>query len=77
MTSNETTLGVHSPGPSLLTLPEAAAYLRVSRTTVYRMVRRRELPHCRIGAQLRFLHGDVNEAATRRRVPSFHEYARS
>lgn len=71
--SNEHLLG--APAPSLLTLPEAATYLRVSRTTVYRMVRRRELPHCRIGAQLRFFHDDVTQAATRRRVAGIHEYA--
>jgi excisionase family DNA binding protein len=72
--SNENTLRASTPSRPLLTPSEAASHLRVSRTTVYRMVRRREIPHCRIGAQLRFLPRDVDQVAVQRRVQSFHEY---
>jgi excisionase family DNA binding protein len=37
-----------------MTLPELAAYLKVSRSTVYKWVRRRELPGFRVGADWRF-----------------------
>jgi excisionase family DNA binding protein len=38
----------------LLTYPEAAALLRVSRSTLTRLVAARRIPHLRIGAQVRF-----------------------
>lgn len=43
-----------APGGSLLTPKEAARFLRVSRTTLYRLVETRRLRFYRIGRQLRF-----------------------
>ena len=49
--------------PSLLTIPEAAKYLRVSETTIRRMVICGSLPHRRIGSQIRFSWADVEKAS--------------
>ena len=45
--------------PPLLTLPEVAAFLRVSPKTVRRLVARRSLPCVRFGGVLRFQQADV------------------
>ena len=45
--------------PDYLTLPETLAILRVSRTTLYRMIGRGDLPVSRVGKSLRFLRSDV------------------
>lgn len=62
----------HAPGacPSLLTLDDVATLLRVSKTTVYRLVERRELPFCRVGRSLRFTAQDIDEYLRTRRVGS-------
>lgn len=38
----------------LLTYPEAARFLRVSRSTLCRWVQARRIPHLRVGTQVRF-----------------------
>jgi excisionase family DNA binding protein len=38
----------------VLTLPEVSIYLRVSRVTVYRMLRRKDIPGFRIAGKWRF-----------------------
>jgi excisionase family DNA binding protein len=38
----------------VLTIPEVSEYLRVSRQTIYRMLRRRDIPGFRIGGDWRF-----------------------
>ncbi len=43
----------------LLTVPEVAAYLRLNRFTVYRMVARGELPAMRVSDQWRFKERDL------------------
>ena len=54
----------------LLTLEEVAEYLRISKTSVYRLVERRELPFCRVGRTLRFYRTDIDAYLTSRRVGS-------
>jgi excisionase family DNA binding protein len=39
--------------PTLLTVPETAAYLRISRNTAYEIVKRGELPSVRLGRVIR------------------------
>ena len=56
--------------PSLFTLDEVAAFLRVSKTSVYRLVERRELPFCRVGRTLRFSQEDLDAYLRARRVGS-------
>jgi excisionase family DNA binding protein len=38
----------------VLTIPEVSVYLRVSRVTVYRMLRRKDIPAFRIAGKWRF-----------------------
>ena len=49
----------------VLTVPEAAARLRISKNKVYDMVARKQLPHFRVGNCIRFL-GDVLDEWMRR-----------
>ena len=57
-------------GPSLLTIEEVAEFFRVSKTSVYRLVERRELPFCRVGRSLRFSRKDLRAYLEARRVGS-------
>ena len=47
--------------PEIMTSYEVAAYLRVSRTTVIRLLKRRNLPGFRIGVDYRFRRADIDE----------------
>ena len=47
------------PSRTLLTLEEVAELLRVSKTSVYRLVERRALPFFRVSSVLRFDRGDI------------------
>jgi excisionase family DNA binding protein len=40
--------------PAILTVGELAKYLRVHRSTIYRLLKRRELPAFKIGSDWRF-----------------------
>jgi excisionase family DNA binding protein len=40
----------------VMTVTEACDYLRIGRTTLYRMIRRGEIPYFKIGADYRFNH---------------------
>lgn len=57
-----------------LTVAEAAAYLRVSETAIYRAVRRDEIPAIRVGSAIRIprtaLELDEKPAPRRRRAAS-------
>ena len=46
---------------SLMTLEEMAAYLRLSRDTVYRMVQKGKIPASKVGTQWRFRKIEVDE----------------
>jgi excisionase family DNA binding protein len=45
---------VQSAYPPLLTVDEAAEYLRISRRQVYNLLAAGELPHVRVGSRVRF-----------------------
>lgn len=45
----------------ILTVPEVAAVLRVSKETVYKMVSANEIPFRRIRQQIRFLGWEIKE----------------
>ena len=47
-----------------MTVAEVAAYLLVSRQTIYTMVREGKLPHFKIGNKIRFRRADINAIAT-------------
>jgi excisionase family DNA binding protein len=42
------------PQSPVMTLLELSDYLRIHQSTVYRMIKRGELPHFRIGSDFRF-----------------------
>ena len=43
-----------------MTVNELAEYLRISRASVYRLVRQRQIPVSKVGRQLRFRKGTVD-----------------
>ena len=45
----------------IMTVEEVAAYLKVHPTTVYKLVKRKELPCFRVGSELRLRKADVDE----------------
>ncbi|MCD6386422.1 helix-turn-helix domain-containing protein [Candidatus Sumerlaeota bacterium] len=45
----------------LLTVKNLAEYLQVSERTVYRLIKRREIPHIKIGNQWRFKKQMIDE----------------
>jgi excisionase family DNA binding protein len=42
-----------------LTVPEVAKMLRISRQTIYNMVRANKIPHFRVGSKVRFNRADI------------------
>jgi excisionase family DNA binding protein len=50
----------------VMTLEEVAAYLKVHSSTVYRLVKRKQLPAIRIGSKFRFRTADIDEWITRK-----------
>lgn len=59
-----------SSDQALLTLADVAKLLRVSKTSIYRLVERREIPFCRVGRNLRFSRLDIEAFIRSRRVES-------
>jgi excisionase family DNA binding protein len=49
------------PASEIMTANEVAAFLKVNRATVYRLVRRKELPSVRVGWDHRFRRADIDE----------------
>lgn len=49
---------------SLMTVNDISEYLRISKTSVYRLVRERKIPVSRIGRHLRFRRGVIDEWLT-------------
>ena len=52
--------------PAWLTLDELSAYLKIGRTSLYRMAREGEIPATKIGNQWRFNRGQIDEWMKRR-----------
>ena len=44
---------------SVLTVPEVADLLRMSRQTIYNMIRAGKIPHFRVGNKVRFSRADI------------------
>jgi excisionase family DNA binding protein len=44
---------------TILTIPEVAKYLKLSKSKAYYLVKRNELPHIRIGRNVRVLETDL------------------
>ena len=58
------------PTTELMTLPELAEILRISKNTAYRMVEKRELAFYKVRGALRFLKSDVDAYLKQTRVES-------
>lgn len=54
--------------PKLLTPPEAAALLRISRASLYRLVETRKIPFYHVGRGLRFSEEDILGYLSNRRI---------
>ncbi len=54
----------------IMTLPEVASHMRVSRNTVYRMGEARVLTFHKIGRSIRFRRRDIDAFVERRRIES-------
>jgi excisionase family DNA binding protein len=44
---------------TILTIPEVSKILKLSRAKVYQMVKRRKIPHIRLGKNVRILESDL------------------
>ena len=56
----------------MMTTGEVAKYLRVSRATVYRLVKQGEIPVSRISKHLRFRKGSIDRWLSEKEVKNFH-----
>lgn len=54
----------------VLTLPEVAEYLRVHPSTIYRLLRRKELPAFRVGSDWRFNLASIDHWRSAAEVPA-------
>ena len=45
----------------IFTIPEVAAYLKLSKSKVYHLVQTGQIPHIRIGKNVRVKEGDLNK----------------
>jgi excisionase family DNA binding protein len=65
MTTHGTPTAPVAATPALLTVNEAAAYLAVSRWTIYKLVRDGDVRALRVGERMRFRVADLDEYAAR------------
>ncbi len=45
----------------ILTIPEVARYLRLSKSKIYYLIQRKEIPHIRIGKNVRIKESDLEK----------------
>jgi len=58
----------HAAATHLLTVGEIADYLRVDRSTIYRLLKRKELPAFRVGRDWRFTMEGIDRWRAQREV---------
>ena len=49
------------PADRILTVPEVAIYLKISKSKIYYLVQRKEIPHVRIGRNVRIKESDLTK----------------
>lgn len=59
----------------LLTLPQVAEILSISKAGMYRLVGQRQLPFYKVGRSLRFSEEDVQDYLSRNRVKAMVEWS--
>jgi excisionase family DNA binding protein len=62
----ESLLSATQPQP--MTVEEAAAFLHLSKQTIYRLTSRSEIPHYKQGKRVYFVRGELSEWIQRNRV---------
>lgn len=51
----------HQPANTILTIPEVASFLKISKSKIYNLVARNEIPHLKIGRNVRIRLVDLEE----------------
>ncbi len=49
----------HQLGDPILTIPEVARYLKISKSKIYNLVSKKEIPHLKIGRNVRIRQTDL------------------
>ena len=55
---------------TIYTVPEVAAYLKICKSKLYAMIRHGEIPHIKIGKNVRILESDLEEWLMEQRKPA-------
>jgi excisionase family DNA binding protein len=61
----------HTDGSGILTVGELADYLHVHRATIYRLLKRNEIPGFRVGADWRFRREQIDAWREEREIRTF------
>jgi excisionase family DNA binding protein len=59
------------PSDEILTVPEVAEYLKMSKAKVYLLVQKGEIPHIKLGRNVRIKLTDLNEWLNSRYIPVY------
>ena len=57
---------------TIMTVPQVAEYLQISKSKIYLMIKRGEIPYIRIGKNVRVLESDLEEWLEFQREPTRH-----
>jgi excisionase family DNA binding protein len=49
------------PGNKVFTIPEVAAYLKISKSKIYYLVAQKQIPHLKLGRNVRIRESDLQE----------------
>ena len=58
---NLTTPSAQTTSDKFLTIPEVAAYLKISKSKIYYLVSRKEIPHLKLGRNVRIRESDLQK----------------
>ncbi len=56
-----TTPYTYPPGDKVFTIPEVAAYLKISRSKIYYLVSQKQIPHLKVGRNVRIRESDLQK----------------
>lgn len=62
--------GSNEENSSLLNVPDIAGYLKVQRSTIYSLVETKQIPHYRVGRQIRFKKPEIEKWLEERKEPA-------
>jgi excisionase family DNA binding protein len=74
-----TTPYTHPSGDKVFTIPEVAAYLKISRSKIYYLVSQKQIPHLKVGRNVRIRESDLQkwlDLQTEKMSTSFQEFNR-